>query len=91
MAPITPERHMKLLNMAWNKGVDKEAVEKFLYMNMNGTLQALRIMKSDDFVKGYEMAMQNVKDLMKCTVTFAKIAEMMNGSFPDIPEDFYEE
>lgn len=51
MAPITPERHMKLLNMAWNRGVDKEAVEKFLYMNMNGTLQALRIKKSDDFVK----------------------------------------
>lgn len=90
MAPITPERHMKLLNMAWNRGVDKEAVEKFLYMNMTGTLQALRIMKSDDFVKGYEMAIRNVKDLMNCTVPFAKIAEMMNGSFPDIPEDFYE-
>ena len=79
---------MKLLNRAWNNGVDKEAVEKFLYMNMNETLQVLRIMKSDDFVKGYELAMRNVKDLMKCTVTFANIAEMMNGSFPDIPEDF---
>ena len=91
MAPITPERHMKLLNMAWNRGIDKEATEKFVLMNMNGTLQAARIMKSDDFIKGYEFAMKNVEDLLKNTVTFAKIAEIMNGSFPDIPEDFYEE
>ena len=90
MAPITPERHMKLLNMAWNRGVDKEATEKFVLMNMSGTPQALRIMKSDDFIKGYEFAMKNVEDLLKCTVTFARIAEIMNGSFPDIPEDFYE-
>lgn len=76
---ISPERHMELLNRAWNNGVDKGALKSFLYVNMNGTLKALRIMKSDDFIKGYEMAMRNVEDLMKCTLTFAQIAEITDG------------
>lgn len=77
MAQITPEEHMMLLNRAWHEGIDKKTTESFIHKHMNGALQAVRIIKNDDYIKGFEAAMIFVEDLLKNTATYEEVAQMM--------------
>lgn len=76
---ISPEKHMMLLKRAWHGGIDKAATKDFVLKYMNGTLQAARIIKNDDFVKGYEAAMKQVEEMLDCTATYDEVAQMMGG------------
>lgn len=74
---ISPEKHMMLLKRAWHEGIDKAATKSFVLKHMNGTLQAARIIKNDEYVKGYEAAMKLVEELLDCTETFEEFAQIM--------------
>lgn len=77
---ITPDKHMKLLESAWKHGISKEATERYLYLNMRFMLDSFRAAgKSDDYIKGYEAAMNHAKDLIHNTITYYEIADIYDA------------